>query len=257
MDLQVVLSCDGLSPSKAALVHESGLNWRIRRDREGPFIECYHPPSSRVLALAVARDGFRRYEVTFDGETVEWLSEHAEYPLSRPIPVSLPYPLEQLLVIPALARRNGFLMHAAGAAVDGKAFVFAGHSGDGKTTLSRMLAEEGLELLSDERIAIRKMNGGFMAYGTPWSGEGRVVSAAEYPLGGVLVLRKGREHRFREESGSVLAAELLSRSIVPYYFPEETQRIVALLPELASKVTLGELDFALKSGLSTVLSQIA
>ena len=96
-----------------------------------------------------------------------------------------------------------------------------------------------------------------MAYGTPWSGEGRVVSAAEYPLGGVLVLRKGCEHRFRKGRGSVLAAELLSRSIIPYYFPEETQRIVALLPELTSKVPLGELDFTLESGLSSVLSRIA
>ncbi len=81
-------------------------------------------------------------------------------------------PLDQLLFLAPLAHTNGLLLHASGAVIDGKAFVFAGHSGDGKTTLSRLLAAEGLELLSDERIALRREGESFRAYGTPWPGEG-------------------------------------------------------------------------------------
>jgi hypothetical protein len=147
------------------------------------------------------------------------------------------------------------LVHAAGAVVNGRALVLAGHSGDGKTTISRLLGDEGVELLSDERIALRKQEDGFFAYGTPWPGEGNVVSRAAYPLGGVLLLRKSKRLRLTWEPPASLAAELLSRSIVPYYLPEEATHILDLLQEIVGSVPLGVLEFTRSPGLLSVLSQ--
>src|SRR5580704_4291542 len=48
-----------------------------------------------------------------------------------------------------LARRGGFLVHAASAIRGGKAFLFSGLSGAGKTTISR-LAPPDATLLTDE-----------------------------------------------------------------------------------------------------------
>ncbi len=69
-----------------------------------------------------------------------------------------------------LARQGGFLLHAASAVRNGKAFVFAGVSGAGKTTLSR-LAPADADVLSDEISYVRKEAGGYYAYGTPFAGE--------------------------------------------------------------------------------------
>jgi len=54
-------------------------------------------------------------------------------------------PFEQLPFVTPLARREAILVHACGAARNGRAYVFAGHSGDGKTTIpARLLSTEGI-----------------------------------------------------------------------------------------------------------------
>ncbi len=254
-DLRLKITSQDAVHPQGELVYESGLNWRIRQDQDGPLYESYHPGSGRVVATAAARENFQSYEVVFDETTLHWLWESAASPMPRPLPVGLPYPLEQLLLLPALARADGFMVHACGAVLNGRAFVFAGHSGDGKTSLARLLADEGVELLSDERIVLRKQEGVFVAHGTPWPGEGNVVSSAAYPLGGIFVLRKGESHRLIRQRRSTLAAELLSRSIVPYYFPSETAQILDLHHEIAGSVPLHVLEFSLSPGLVPVLSQ--
>ena len=228
--------------------------WGVQRANGRTVFETYHPGCRQVMACAEADESLRQYRLTYHETVWKWLLARNGIAEEEGIPFN--YPLEQLIFLPVLARKSGFLVHACGAVVEGKAFVFAGHSGDGKTTLSRILAREGIELLSDERVAIRKVGGTFMAYGTPWPGEGNIVSSAAYPLGGMCLLRTGDRHRFRKGHGLTLVAELLSRSLVPYYWPEETKRIVDLLPELASTVTLGELEFSRSPGLLPVLSQI-
>jgi hypothetical protein len=228
--------------------------WAVRRRHGRTVFETYHPFFSRVIANAEADRDFQEYDLVYNTEFLNWFC--TRHLLPRNECLTLGYPLGQLMLIPTLARHQSFLVHACGAVISGRAFVFAGHSGDGKTTLSKMLAREGVELLSDERVAIRKQGGQIMAYGTPWPGEGHVVSPASYPLGGVFLLRKAQRHRIEERSSSTVAAELLSRSIVPYYLPDETARIVNLLAETVATVPCGELEFALSSGLVTTLSRL-
>jgi hypothetical protein len=112
-------------------------------------------------------------------------------------------------------------------------------------------------MLSDERVAVRKVNGSFMAYGTPWPGEGDVVSSAAYPLGGLFLLQKAPEHRLRRGRDATRVAELLARSIVPYYLPGEASRIIDLVADAASSVPVGVLEFAPSDGILSVLSRAA
>ncbi len=228
--------------------------WSSYRVADAVAFETYHPPSGRIMAQAVSDPDLRRYELSFSEETAEWLSREFDLPDRQEVVIA--YPLEQLLFVPVLARRDVILVHACGAVLDGKAMVFAGHSGDGKTTLATMLAKEGVELLSDERVAIRQVDGDFVAYGTPWPGEGNVVSSASYPLGGVFILGKSSSHRLitsHEHSLSTVASELLSRSIVPYYLPEETSRILAVVDGIATSGRIARLEFCLEPGLLSLL----
>lgn len=229
---------------------ESNLQWRALSAGTGTAFQFHHPPTGLLYCQAVVSADFSRAEILFSEES--WRSLDA----SKARAWELPYPLDQLLFVPALARRGAFLLHACGAAIGGRGFVFAGHSGDGKTTLAGLLSAEGTMLLSDERVAVRDAESGFMAHGTPWPGEGNVVSSASHPVSSMFVLRKAPRHALGPPSSS-LAAELLARAIVPYYLPEVAQRILDVFSRLAESVPLRNLHFARSSGLPALLREVA
>ena len=69
-----------------------------------------------------------------------------------------------------LARNGGFLVHASSAIRNGRAFLFSGVSGAGKTTMAR-LAPPDASLLTDEISYVTRQDGGYFAVGTPFFGE--------------------------------------------------------------------------------------
>src|SRR5580765_6756293 len=79
-----------------------------------------------------------------------------------------PYSIDAVLRIVhtlVLARQGGFLMHSASAIRNGKAFLFAGVSEAGKTTISR-LAPPDVTLLTDEISYVRRREEVYIAFGT-------------------------------------------------------------------------------------------
>ncbi len=94
-----------------------------------------------------------------------------------------------------LAKQGGLLVHAASVVRNGRAFLFAGVSGAGKTTISR-LAPPDVTLLTDEISYLRRESDGYFAYGTPFAGElaqpGENVRA---PLAALYLLAQGAENR--------------------------------------------------------------
>jgi hypothetical protein len=133
-----------------------------------------------------------------------------------------PYSVDAVLRIVhtlILARQGGFLVHAASAIRSGSAFLFAGVSGAGKTTISRLAPPDTI-LLTDEISYVRPDGKGYRAFGTPFAGElaqlGENVSA---PLSTLFLLKKGTENRI-ESVPRDEAMRALLRNIL--FFAEDT-----------------------------------
>lgn len=83
----------------------------------------------------------------------------------------------QLFMIYYLAvKKEGLVVHSTAIKDEqkkGKAYLFAGVSGAGKTTTSRIWDKyaAGIKVLNDDRIIIRKIKRKFYIYGTPWHGD--------------------------------------------------------------------------------------
>lgn len=109
-----------------------------------------------------------------------------------------PYSMDSVLRIVhslILAEEGGFLLHAASAIRNGKAFLFSGVSGAGKTTISR-LAPPDATLLTDEVSFIRPESGSYRAWGTPFAGElAQLGENCSAPVAALFLLAKGPEHR--------------------------------------------------------------
>jgi hypothetical protein len=121
-----------------------------------------------------------------------------------------------------LARQGGFLVHAASAIRGGRAFLFAGVSGAGKTTISR-LAPSDATLLTDEISYVRCGDKNYEAWGTPFAGElARVGENQSAPLSALFLLEKGRENRIEPVCESE-AVRLLLRNIL--FFAEDSELV--------------------------------
>jgi hypothetical protein len=136
-----------------------------------------------------------------------------------------PYAIDSVLRIVhtlILAKQGGFLLHAASAIRGGRAFLFAGVSGAGKTTISR-LAPSDATLLTDEISYVRREGNSYLAYGTPFAGElARVGENLSAPLHTLFLLEKGLENRI-EPVAATEAIRLLLRNIL--FFAEDAELV--------------------------------
>jgi hypothetical protein len=142
-----------------------------------------------------------------------------------------------------LARQGGFLVHAASAIRGGKAFLFSGVSGAGKTTISR-LAPPDATLLTDEISYVRREGNRYMACGTPFAGElARVGENCSAPLSALFFLEKGLENSI-EPISPTEAIPRLMRNIL--FFADDAELVKLVFQsacEFASLVPIHRLVF--------------
>lgn len=90
-------------------------------------------------------------------------------------------------------------MHASCVVADGKAYMFCGASGAGKSTHSRMWLEAlpGTKLLNDDSPIVRIIpKGGIVACGSPWSGKTPIYVNDCAPLAALVRVIKDDDDRF-------------------------------------------------------------
>lgn len=88
-------------------------------------------------------------------------------------------------------------MHASVTVKDGRAYLFLGKSGTGKSTHSRMWMETipDCELLNDDNPVVRvSEDGEVTVYGTPWSGKTPCYKNKSVPAGAFVLIRQYPEN---------------------------------------------------------------
>ncbi len=157
-----------------------------------------------------------------------------------------PYALNSILRIVhtlILARRGGFLLHAASVIRNGSAYIFSGVSGAGKTTISR-LAPCDLPLLTDEISYVRRTGSGYTAWGTPFYGElGRAGENVSAPIQTLYFLNKGPENRI-DAIEPARAVRMLLRNIL--FFSQDStlvHRVFESACQFVDRMPVRELTF--------------
>ncbi|HEY6477861.1 MAG TPA: hypothetical protein VI456_14895, partial [Polyangia bacterium] len=100
----------------------------------------------------------------------------------------------RVLFATLLPRVGGMLIHGCGLRHAAVGVVFPGVSGAGKTTLARK-APDADDVLSDELVAVRRLDDGWRVFGTPFWGDFARggISMRSWPLRTVGFLNQARE----------------------------------------------------------------
>ena len=193
-------------------------------------------------------------DVQVTSDSGRWLMRrgdfHAEMDLStargRIKQTINPYSLDSVLRIMhtlLLARNGGFLLHSASAIRNGRAFLFSGVSGAGKTTMAR-LAPPDAALLTDEISYVTLQDGRYMAVGTPFFGElARVGENLRAPIECVYLLAKGPENKIEPLVGGDAVRGLLGNILFFARDLEFVKLVFDAAVEFANRIPIRRLTF--------------
>jgi hypothetical protein len=141
-----------------------------------------------------------------------------------------------------LLEHQGFLLHAATVIRDGKAYVFAGRSGAGKSTVAT-LSPQG-SVLTDEISLLRRENGIWQAYGTPFWGDFKAAgSNSSAPVAGIFRLLQGAENRVESLRPMTMLRTLLPNVLFFSADAEANRRLLEILSWAATEIEGYNLSF--------------
>lgn len=149
--------------------------------------------------------------------------------------------LIRILLSVLLLPEHGFLLHAATVLREGRAYLFSGRSGAGKSTVAS-LSPEG-SVLTDE-ISLVKCMGEWQAFGTPFWGEFRAEGANVHaPIAGLYFLEQASEDRTEEISPREALRAMLPNVLFFSRDRQMTETLLRVLSEFVSVVPCHRLFF--------------
>jgi hypothetical protein len=102
----------------------------------------------------------------------------------------------------AIAPHSAIAIHSSAIVKEGRAVLFLGESGTGKSTHTRLWREHiaGAQLLNDDSPILRLREGKALVYGTPWSGKTPCYRQEYYPIAGLVRLSQAPYNQIKRQS---------------------------------------------------------
>jgi hypothetical protein len=138
---------------------------------------------------------------------------------------------------------GGTMLHSSAVELDGKAYLFSGPSGMGKSTHTRLWLDnfENARLFNDDKPALRQIDGIWYAYGTPWSGKDGININLKAQVAGICFLKRGKENKIRRLSPLEASAAILTQTLNRFSKGEHLDVLLAIIDKIIANVPVYEL----------------
>lgn len=202
-----------------------------KRLREGQY---YQPQNWKELLIDKNEPDMPRIEI-YRNEKKQWLirvAPTADAPICAETLCEKDFKHAQLFIAPecedirfcfdnaamllyafTTAKLRTLEMHAAAVVHQGKAVLFLGHSGTGKSTHARQWLAQYHDawLLNDDNPILRiENNGQLYVYGSPWSGKAPCYRNTMMPVAAIVQLQQASQNRLEKMSNAEAYAHMLS-----------------------------------------------
>ena len=132
------------------------------------------------------------------------------------------------------------MMHASCAFDGEKARLFTGFSGVGKSTISKIMANAGNQIINDDRVIIRKKGSGYFVYNTPMYYKDYPKVA---PLKSIYIISHSPENKITKLTGASAITKVMAFCIQNNFDKRFIQNRLQFFSELSSNISINELGF--------------
>jgi len=153
--------------------------------------------------------------------------------------------LLRVLYAQAIVSHGAVSIHASCVHLDGRAYLFLGRSGTGKSTHAALWRRTFADchLLNDDNPTLRVLDAGHVeVYGTPWSGKTPCYRNAHFPLGGVARLRQSPHNLFTALQPVEAFVALLPSCMALPHEADTHDALCQTLIRVAESLPVGQLD---------------
>ena len=140
---------------------------------------------------------------------------------------------------------SGIMIHSSAIEYEGRAYLFSGPSGRGKSTHTRLwqsLFGAEAKVFNDDKPALRRIDGRWFAYGTPWCGKDGININMKAPLAGICFLKRGTENSIRQMSAIEATAHVISQTMHRFKDTEALDLLVSHVDKLVREIPVYELS---------------
>lgn len=137
-----------------------------------------------------------------------------------------------------LAEANGYYaVHSASILYKDKAWLFSASSGTGKSTLARMWTQSEIAKDINGDLNLIGTSGDTpTVFGIPWCGTSGIYTSENYPLGGVVFLRRASENITDPQTLTNGLLLLSKRIISPIFKPADLHKLFSDLSSLPGSI---------------------
>lgn len=221
-------------PPRGRLLFDSGAVWRAYDDDGGFRIDC----SSEVFGDLPYKSAFFDHALR-EGRVLVRPDAYLD------TMHALDYPLDEVVVAHLLGRGRGVELHGCGIIDrDGRGQLFVGQSGAGKTTTARVWLSEGhYDIVSDDRVIVRFVDGEWRMFGTPWHGEAELSAALSAPLAAIHLLVQAQRTELVSLPPAQAAAALFGCTFPPFHDAEALSFTLECLDRIVRDLPVRALRF--------------
>ena len=139
-----------------------------------------------------------------------------------------------------LIEQDTFLMHCSALALDGDGYLFAAHSGTGKSTHAAMWRRafgDRVTMINDDKPFVRVSEDGAEVFGSPWKGKHNLGCNSSAKVKALCFLKRGERDRILPISAEQ-ALEHIFDQLPRYQKAEHTIRLLELVDKLLTTIPL-------------------
>ena len=139
---------------------------------------------------------------------------------------------------------DGLMLHSSAIELDGTAYLFSGPCGVGKSThtgLWQSTFGERARVFNDDKPALRRLEDGWYAYGTPWCGKDGININMKVPLGGICFLQQATENSIRRLDKREAIQKILSQTTCKLSSVAKMDNMLHTVERLVTEISVYEL----------------